>query len=424
MTEKIKIRGRQVLDGVVQISGAKNAALPLLAASLLSPETLQLTNVPPLVDVQTMLALLGEMGVKFRVQPTSDYAMSIELQADAVECFIAPYDIVKKMRASILVLGPLLSRFGECCVSLPGGCAIGVRPVDLHLRGMEALGVNISLKDGYISAKAPRGLRGADFNFPSATVTGTENMIMAAVLASGTTVLRNAAKEPEIEDLANCLNQMGADISGHGSSTIEIRGVTGLRAAKHDVLPDRIEAGTYALAAGITNGAVDLIGGDFRRLLPTFLDKITEAGLWVSDVDGGIRVESSGKISAIQVETQPFPGYPTDLQAQMMAMLCMADGESDICETIWENRFLHVAELTRMGADIGVSGAHAHIRGVRHLLGAPVFATDLRASFSLVLAALAADGESILDRVYHLDRGYCAVKKKLAGCGVTVERFR
>ncbi|GHT97510.1 UDP-N-acetylglucosamine 1-carboxyvinyltransferase [Alphaproteobacteria bacterium] len=430
MTEKIKISGKQIVNGTIPISGAKNAALPLLAASLLTPEKVRLSNVPPLVDVNTMLSLLDEMGVQYSVLKDSPYASTVELQADRIDKFMAPYDIVKKMRATILVLGPLLSRFGKCTVSLPGGCAIGLRPVDYHLRGMEALGAEISLRDGYIYAKAPKGLRGANFEFPTVSVTGTENVLMAAVLAKGQTVLKNAAREPEIVDMANCLNKMGAIISGHGSDTVEIQGVDGLHGVDYSVIADRIEAGTYAIAAGITNGSVDLIGGNFREILTSFIDKMTEAGLVFSDIDNGIRVESSGKIRPIDIETAPFPRFPTDLQAQSMALLCLADGTSNIYETIWENRLMHVAELSRMGADIKVSGCnqtcvyHACVHGVERLLGAPVFATDLRASFSLVLAALAAEGETVLDRVYHLDRGYCAVEQKLGACGVTIERMK
>ncbi|MDR2681931.1 MAG: UDP-N-acetylglucosamine 1-carboxyvinyltransferase [Holosporaceae bacterium] len=424
MTEKIRIQGKQIVDGVVPISGAKNAALPLLAATLLSSEKIVLRNVPPLQDVRTMLSLLDDIGVRFHLKSDSPYASTVELQADTVNDFRASYDIVKRMRASILVLGPLLARFGECYVSLPGGCAIGVRPVDLHLQGMEALGATVSLKDGYIHATSSKGLKGTEFEFPQPTVTGTENMMMAAVLADGKTILKNAAREPEIVDLAKCLNKMGARITGHGSATIEIDGVTRLHSADHAVVPDRIEAGTYAIAAGITHGRVDLKGGNFRELLPGFIEKMTEAGLIFTDIENGLRVESAEKISPVDLETAPFPGYPTDLQAQSMALLCIASGTSNIYEHIWENRFMHVAELARMGANIKVTGTHACIYGVDQLLGAPVYATDLRASFSLVLAALAAEGTTVLDRVYHLDRGYCKIEKKFAECSVKIERFK
>ncbi|MDR3187384.1 MAG: UDP-N-acetylglucosamine 1-carboxyvinyltransferase [Holosporaceae bacterium] len=424
MIEKIKVYGRQKVNGKVRISGAKNAALPLLAAALLSSDGLHLKNVPPLTDITTMLALLENLGITYQVSKDSPYAHSVKLKTDALENFTAPYEIVKKMRASVLVLGPLLSRFGHCRVSLPGGCAIGVRPIDLHLKGMEALGATTELRDGYVHASAPNGLRGAEFTFPIVTVTGTENVMMAAALADGTTVLKNAAQEPEVVDLANCLNKMGADISGHGTDIITIQGVTSLHSSEHTVVPDRIEAGTYAIAAGITGGRVDLLGGDFGKLLPAFLDKMELAGLVFSPIDDGLRVESSGKILPLDVDTEPFPGYPTDLQAQCMAMLCFADGDSHIRENIWENRFMHVAELMRMGADISVSGTQAYVKGVKRLAAAPVMATDLRASFSLVLAALAADGDTLIDRAYHLDRGYCCVREKFADCGVEMERIK
>jgi UDP-N-acetylglucosamine 1-carboxyvinyltransferase len=420
---KIKVPGGQKVCGVVPVSGAKNAALPLLASSILSNNGLRLNNVPKLLDVDTMFSLLESLGATCQVVKNSVYNDSVELKTDSIHNFTAPYDMVKKMRASILVLGPLLARCGRCKVSLPGGCAIGVRPIDLHLKGMEALGAAIDLKNGYVHATAKNGLRGADFEFPIVTVTGTENIMMAAVLAEGTTVLKNAAKEPEIVDLANCLNKRGAKISGHGTDTIVINGVSGLREAEYDVLPDRIEAGTYAIAAGITGGSVDLIGGNFEELLPSFMDKMKQMGLELSAIENGTRVKCSGKLSSASVNTEPHPGFPTDLQAQTMALMCLVEGESNIFESIWENRFMHVAELMRMGADITVSGAHASVRGVKQLRGAPVMATDLRASFSLVLAALAAKGDTIIDRVYHLDRGYCCVKEKLAGCGVTVERI-
>jgi UDP-N-acetylglucosamine 1-carboxyvinyltransferase len=421
---KIKVYGRQKLNGAVPISGAKNAALPLAAASILSAEPLRLSNVPPLVDTDTMLDLLKSLGVSCDRRSTSPYADVVELRASSVASLKASYDIVKKMRASILVLGPLLTRFGECEVSLPGGCAIGVRPVDLHLKGLEAMGAKIELRNGYIRAVAPKGLRGTEFGFPAVTVTGTENLMMAAVLAKGVTVLKNAAREPEIVNLANGLNKMGAKISGHGTGTIAIEGVSGLHAAEHSVLPDRIEAGTYAVAAGITGGRVDLIGENLSELLPSFREKMEEAGLAFTSLENGLRVEGSGEIAPLQIDTAPYPGFPTDLQAQSMALLCCAGGESLVTENIWENRFMHAAELMRMGADIGVSGARARIAGVKRLRGASVMATDLRASVSLVLAALAADGETIVDRVYHLDRGYCRVKEKLAACGVEVERIK
>ncbi len=423
MIEKIKVYGKQKLNGVMHVSGAKNAALPLLASSILSSNGLCLKNVPPLVDITTMLSLLENLGVSSQIVKDSIHSRTVNLKTDAINNFTAPYEIVKRMRASILVLGPLLARFGRCTVSLPGGCAIGVRPIDLHLKSMEALGAEIEFKDGYVYASASKGLKGAEFNFPIITVTGTENALMAAVLAEGTTILKNTAKEPEIIDLANCLNKMGADISGAGSDTIVINGVSSLHHTEYSVVPDRIEAGTYAVAAGITKGRVDLIGENLKDLLPCFIEKMTQAGLIFSDLENGIRVESSGEIRPIDIETAPFPYFPTDLQAQTMSLLCIAGGHSNIHENIWENRFMHVAELIRMGADITISNSHAQIKGINKLTAAQVMATDLRASFSLVLAALAADGDSIVDRVYHLDRGYCCVKEKLAGCGVLVDRI-
>lgn len=422
MTARIEICGPQKANGVVHISGAKNAALPLLAASLLSDDSLTLTNISPLVDVKTMIELLEELGVSSHITNDSFDSHTVFLKTDSINNFTAPYEIVKKMRASILILGPLLSRFGKCTVSLPGGCAIGVRPIDLHLKGMEALGAKVELKDGYVYATAPNGLKGAEIDFPIVTVTGTENVLMAATLAEGTTVLKNAAREPEIIDLADCLNKMGAKISGQGSATISIQGVSRLKHAEHCVIADRIEAGTYAIAAGITGGKIDLVGGNFRALLPTFIEKMEEAGLTFSDIENGLRVEGSGKIAPIDIQTEPYPGFPTDLQAQTMALLTLADGESNIYENIWENRFMHVAELARMGADIEIHNAHAKIHRVKGLTGAPVMATDLRASFSLVLAALAANGKTVVDRVYHLDRGYSCVKEKLASCGVVINR--
>jgi UDP-N-acetylglucosamine 1-carboxyvinyltransferase len=422
MVASIKVYGDQRVNGVIKISGAKNAALPLLAAALLSRDGLCLKNVPPLVDVSTMLSLLENIGVSYQLKKDSNYENSVKLKTDSINNFTASYEIVKKMRASILVLGPLISRFGRCDVSLPGGCAIGVRPVDLHLKGMEALGAKIELQDGYIHATAAKGLTGAEFTFPIVTVTGTENVMMAAVLAKGTTILKNTAMEPEVIDLANCLNKMGADISGHGSDTIIINGVTGLKNIEYSVLPDRIEAGTYAIAAAITRGRVDLLGGNFRSLLRCFIDKISQTGVSFSDIDDGIRVESSSEICPVDISTEPYPGFPTDLQAQSMSLLCLANGKSSIQENIWENRFMHVAELMRMGANIKIENARANVTGVKNLSGANVMATDLRASFSLVLAALSAKGDTVIDRAYHLDRGYCCVGEKLAKCGVIIDR--
>ncbi|MDR0677154.1 MAG: UDP-N-acetylglucosamine 1-carboxyvinyltransferase [Holosporaceae bacterium] len=424
MVEKIKVPGSQTVNGTVWVSGAKNAALPLLAASLLSSDGMELRNVPPLLDIDTMLDLLTQLGVICSITKNSPWANSIKLKTDSLYNFTAPYEIVKKMRASILVLGPLLARLGRCCVSLPGGCAIGVRPIDLHLKGLKALGAEIDLKDGYVYAKAIKGLKGADFRFPIVTVTGTENIMMAATLADGVTVLENVAREPEVVDLANCLNSMGAKISGQGTDVIEIKGVSNLGGAKYSVIPDRIEAGSYAIAAGITEGRVDLIGGNFRNVLQSFIDKMEEIGLIFSDIENGIHVESSGKLLSTSVCTSPYPGFPTDLQAQTMSLLCLAEGESEITENIWENRFMHAAELMRMGASISVSGAKAHIKGVKQLTGASVMATDLRASFGLITAALSASGDTTIDRVYHIDRGYSCLEEKFKGCEITLERVK
>lgn len=432
--EKILVCGGQVADGFVHISGAKNAALPLLAAGLLSDEELHLTGVPQLVDIRTMFELLQNLGVSYQ-EVTADATADItnanacdkswRISADKIFNCVAPYEIVKKMRASILVLGPLLSRFGHCRVSLPGGCAIGVRPIDLHIKGLRAMGAEIDLYQGYVQAKAPNGLKGATVEFPTVTVTGTENIMMAATLASGITTIINAAKEPEIVDLADCLNKMGAEISGQGSERITVKGVSKLHGATHRVIADRIEAGTYALAAAITRGKIDLLGYDFRSILPTFIESMGQAGLIFTDIDGGLRVECSSKLSPVNIFTEPYPGYPTDLQAQAMAFLCTVNGSSNIYENIWENRFMHVPELCRMGANIEVSGAHAIINGgQQQMVGAQVMATDLRASFSLVLAGLVAKGETIVDRIYHLDRGYSCVEQKLASCGLKVQRVR
>ncbi len=422
--EKIRVYGGQRVDGRVQISGAKNAALPLLAAAILSENGLTLKNVPPLSDISTMLLLLETLGIECSQSAVDDYSMTVTCETNSLNHFTAPYEIVKKMRASILVLGPLLARYGHCSVSLPGGCAIGVRPIDLHLKGLQAMGAQIDLRDGYVYAEAKSGLCGAEFEFPVSTVTGTENLLMAAVLAKGDTVLKNAAREPEIVDLANCLNKMGAKIEGQGTSEIRIVGVSSLHHTEYSVLVDRIEAGTYAIAAAITKGQVDLIGGDFRKLLPTFIEKMENCALIFEDIPNGLRAKYAGEIRPIDFQTAPFPHFPTDLQAQTMALLCLSNGRSVIDEKIWENRFMHVAELARMGAKISISGSRATVEGVDHLVGAPVMATDLRASFSLVLAGLAAQGDTVVDRVYHLNRGYCCAEKKLADCGVRVDRIK
>ncbi|MDR1335154.1 MAG: UDP-N-acetylglucosamine 1-carboxyvinyltransferase, partial [Holosporaceae bacterium] len=340
MVEKLMVRGNQNVNGTVNISGAKNAALPIFAASLLSENGLQLSNIPPLADVSTMLSLLERLGVSYRITKDAIHSISVCLKTDSIDNFIAPYEIVKKMRASILVLGPLLGRFGRCTVSMPGGCAIGVRPIDFHIRGMEVLGAHVELRDGYVHATAKKGLKGADFEFPVISVTGTENLMMAASLADGTTILRNAAREPEIVDLADCLNKMGAKISGAGTDIITIVGVSNLHTAQHAVISDRIEAGSYAIAAGITNGRVDLIGKNLRGMLSAFIDKMSMVGLAFSDIPNGLGVECAGKMEPCDIETAEFPGYPTDLQAQSMSLLCLAGGVSNIRENIWENRFL------------------------------------------------------------------------------------
>lgn len=421
---KLKVYGNQVANGQVQISGAKNAALPLLAASILSDDGLFLSNVPPLSDIGTMCSLLQTLGCFCECKNISPYADEVYVDTKNINNVVAPYDIVKKMRASILVLGPLLARMRKCEVSLPGGCAIGVRPVDLHIKALKTLGANIELDNGYIYASAPKGLIGAEFSFPVVTVTGTENLLMAATLAKGTTVLKNAAKEPEIVDLANCLIKMGAKISGHGTNIITIEGVTSLHRAEHSVMLDRIEAGTYITLAGITHGKLKILAKGCRQYLQDFIGKLEKVGLQFEEQDDGLLVVANNNLQAIDFSTAPYPGFPTDLQAQMMSLLCCANGVSNIYENIWENRFMHVAELARMGAKIQLDGNHAKINGGHKLKGAPVMATDLRASFSLVLAGVVADNVTLIDRLYHLDRGYCCVEQKLEGCGIRVERIR
>lgn len=423
MMDRLLIHGGQQVNGRVMIAGAKNAALPLFAAGLLSDEVLKLRNVPMLSDIATMKTLLRNFGCIIEDEDVCGDRFTVNICASGIDNFTAQYDLVKQMRASILILGPLVSKFGECCVSMPGGCSIGVRPIDLHLRGLEALGAEISIENGYIRAQAKNGLKGNKFVFPIATVTGTENILMAAVLAKGNTVLMNVACEPEIVDLANCLNKMGAKISGHGTPMIEIEGVDHLHGAEHTVIADRIEAGTYAMAAGITGGTVELIGEGLSDMLANPIATLVETGMRFEPTAGGLLAVGNNEINAVNIETKTYPGFPTDLQAQVMAMLCMANGSSIITESIWENRFMHVPELCRMGADISVCGSSAIIKPVRELNGAQVMATDLRASFSLILAGLVAKGETIIENVYHLDRGYAKVEEKLAGCGVKVERI-
>jgi len=420
--DKIRIRGGKPLKGTVPISGAKNAALPLMAASLLTEETLTLSNLPQLADIDTFINLLGQHGVELRLEGNGGAGRILALTARDVTNTVAPYDLVRKMRASVLVLGPLVARFGRAEVSLPGGCAIGTRPVDLHIKGLQLMGAEIELREGYIHARAPKGLKGAHIVFPLVSVGATENLLMAASLAEGESVLTNAAREPEISDLAHCLRAMGADISGEGTDTIRVRGRKTLHGAKHAVIPDRIETGTFAMAAVITGGEIELAGArlDHGEALA---EKLTEAGARVVATDRGVTVSCGNeKVRGVDVMTEPYPGFPTDLQAQMMAVMAIASGAAMITETIFENRFMHVPELNRMGANINVHGASAMVRGVARLTGAPVMATDLRASVSLVLAGLAADGETEINRVYHLDRGYERIEEKLAACGADIER--
>ena len=425
--DKIRIIGGRPLQGTISIGGAKNAALPLMAASLLTSETLSLSNLPHLADITTMLHLLSELGVQVNMSgdaPNGGHVGRVfELKGYEPINKTAPYDRVRRMRASILVLGPLLARWGEAKVSLPGGCAIGTRPVDLHLKGFEALGARIELKEGYISAFAPHGLKGTNVIFPSVSVGATENILMAATLADGKTTISNAAREPEISDLAFCLKKMGAEIEGIGSDTLHVTGKAALSAADYQVIPDRIETATYAVASAITGGEVTLKDTRFE-LIESVADCLESAGVGIRQVEDGLRITSSlGGIKGVDIMTEPYPGFPTDMQAQMMALLAVSEGASMITETIFENRFMHVPELCRMGADINVHGSSAIVRGVKELSGAELMATDLRASISLVLAALAAKGETIINRVYHLDRGYERVEEKLAACGAVIERI-
>ncbi len=413
--DRLKIDGGVPLNGEIVISGAKNAALPLMAAGLVTDGTLRLTNVPDLVDTRSMGVLLGHHGLE--VDRDGD---AVTLSGDVTNVD-APYDLVRKMRASILVLGPLLARYGQARVSLPGGCAIGTRPVDLHIRAMQALGAIVELADGYIQARAPQGLTGARVVFPMVSVGATENALIAASLAKGVSELVNVAREPEISDLAECLNAMGARISGHGTDTIRVEGVDRLGDATHAVIPDRIEAGTFAIAALITGGDLTLRRAHVRHL-DSLLDVLRDTGADITADEDSIRVTADGTARAADITTDPFPGFPTDLQAQFMALMCLADGSSRISETVFENRFMHVPELLRMGADIQVDGGVAMVRGRPALTPAPVMATDLRASVSLVLAALATSGTSEVSRIYHLDRGYADLEQKLGACGARMER--
>jgi UDP-N-acetylglucosamine 1-carboxyvinyltransferase len=415
--DKLIIQGGTPLTGDIYISGAKNAALPILASALLTDETMTIGNVPHLHDITTTIELLGLMGS----QITVDEKMRVELDNSNVNNFFAPYELVKTMRASILVLGPLLARYGKADVSLPGGCAIGSRPVNLHLQGLSAMGADIVVEGGYIRATAER-LKGAHLALDIVTVTGTENLMMAATLADGITVIENAAREPEVTDLANCLNKMGAKISGAGTDRIEIEGVETLHGTNYDILPDRIETGTYLVAAAMTGGSVRLKNTQ-PKLLESVLAKLTEAGAKIEIEENAISLDMQGKKpKAVDIHTSPFPGFPTDMQAQFTAMNCIADGSGVITETVFENRFMHIHELQRMGADLKLEGNTTITDGVETLTCAPVMATDLRASASLVLAGLVAEGETVVERIYHIDRGYEMIEEKLSQLGANIKR--
>ena len=426
--DRIRIVGGQPLNGVIPISGAKNAALPLMIASLLTDATLTLDNVPRLADGAQLLRILGNQGVDYRIDgkrpgdhPTA--GQTVHLDARRIVDTTAPYELVSRMRASFWVIAPILARMGEAKVSLPGGCAIGTRPVDLLIMALERLGAEIEIEAGYVIARAPKGLRGCEIDFPKVTVGGTHTALMAASLAHGHTLIKNAAREPEVVDLADCLIKMGAKIKGAGTSEIEIEGVSRLGGARHTVLPDRIETGTYAMCVAMTGGDV-LLEGARPELLQSALDILAQTGATITSSSEGIRVRrNGGGIAPVDATTEPFPGFPTDLQAQFMALMTRAGGESRIRETIFENRFMHVQELARFGARIRLDNDVAIVTGVNTLKGAPVMATDLRASACLIIAALAAEGETMVNRVYHLDRGFEHLEQKLAGCGAIVERI-
>ncbi|ADU91430.1 UDP-N-acetylglucosamine 1-carboxyvinyltransferase [Taylorella equigenitalis] len=415
--DKLKVTGGKKLEGTIKVSGAKNAALPILCASLLTSEPVILRNVPELNDIKTSIRVLQQLGVKVRwIEPEV-----LELQADEIKSFEAPYELVKTMRASILVLGPLLARFGHAKVSLPGGCAIGQRPVDQHIKGLKLLSADIDVEHGFVVAKADC-LKGASIKTDMVTVGGTEQFLMASVLASGTTILENAAQEPEVYDLAQMLNSMGAKISGHGTSRITIEGVEKLHGTEYKIMPDRIEAGTFLCCVGATGGYLELTDV-LPHTMVSIIEKLTEAGLEISTGEDWIKASMSCRPKAVSIITKEYPGFPTDMQAQLMALNSIADGESTIDERIFENRFMHVPELNRLGADITVHESKAHIKGVDKLQGAKVMATDLRASASLIIAALAAQGESVIDRIYHLDRGYFKIEEKLKKVGAEIERI-
>ena len=428
--DRIRILGGRSLNGTIPISGAKNATLPLMIASLLTDQTLILENVPRLADVALLERILGNHGVDIMVSgkrsgQTADHGQTLHISASRVVDTTAPYELVSKMRASFWVLAPLVARMGEARVSMPGGCAIGTRPVDLLIMAVAQLGAKIEIESGYVVAQAPHGLRGAELVFPKVTVGGTHTAMMAASLAQGTTVIENAAREPEIVDVADFLNKMGARISGAGTKQIVIEGVAKLNGARHAVLPDRIETGTYAMATAMAGGDV-LLQNARPELLQAALDVLTRSGVTVTPTNQGIRIARNGAangLAPVDVATAPFPEFPTDLQAQLMALMTRADGTSHITETIFENRFMHVGELTRLGARIHLDGERATVEGVAALKGAPVMATDLRASVSLVIAALAAEGETIVNRVYHLDRGFERLEEKLGRCGAAIERL-
>ena len=426
--DRIKIVGGNRLNGIIPISGAKNAALPLMIASLLTDDTLTLDNVPHLADVEQLIRILSNHGVDYSVNGRRQhqdgaYSRTVHFTARNIVTTRAPYELVSKMRASFWVIGPLIARMGQACVSLPGGCAIGTRPVDFILQGLEALGTELNIENGYVHARAPKGLQGAEYTFPKITVGGTHVMLMAASLAKGQTILHNSACEPEVVNLAECLNEMGAKIKGAGTPTISIEGVDSLSGARVKVISDRIETGTYAMAVAMTGG--DVLLKDARPdYLRSVLDTLSKTGLEIKENEEGIRVSRDGlDIVPVDIETQPFPGFPTDLQAQFMGLMTRAKGISHITETIFENRFMHVQELARLGAHISLSGQTATIEGVDELQGAQVMATDLRASVSLVIAALAARGETTVNRVYHLDRGFERLEEKLSNCGAQIERI-
>lgn len=415
--DKLIITGGKPLNGEIRISGAKNAALPIIVSTLLSDDPVLVRNIPHLHDITTTMELLGRMGVSL----TMDEKMDVEVNPTTIKSYVAPYELVKTMRASILVLGPLLARFGEAEVSLPGGCAIGARPVNLHIHGLELMGADISVENGYIKAKCKR-LKGAKIVLDVVTVTGTENLMMAACLADGTTILENAAREPEVVDLADCLNAMGAKVSGAGTDTISIEGVERMHGTTYDILPDRIETGTYLVAAAVTGGYVKLKDTD-PTLLDAVIAKLEEAGAEIKTGEDWISLDMKGKqAKAVDIRTAPYPAFPTDMQAQFSILNAVAEGSSSITETIFENRFMHVQELKRMGADIEVNGNTAYVKGVKELKSAPVMATDLRASASLVIAGLVAEGDTVVERIYHIDRGYECIEEKLLQLGAKIRR--